>query len=239
MDEPHKAPAEDIRSYGRRHGRKLSPRQERLLAEELPRLAIDLATPPPSAGADLFPADVRDVWLEIGFGGGEHLIWQAEHNPDVGIIGCEPFLDGVVKVVDAVQTRGLSNLRLFPDDARHLLRWLPDASVGRAFILFPDPWPKSRHHKRRLVSAPFLSSLARIMRLGAELRIATDIGDYARTTLIAARATPEFQWQVSGPSDWRERTHDWPPTRYEQKARAAGRHPIYLRFTRTKWNLAA
>src|SRR5690606_4411449 len=110
-----------------------------------------------------------------------------EHNPDIGIIGCEPFLDGVVKVVDAVQTRKLGNVRLFPDDARHLLRWLPRASIGRAFVLFPDPWPKTRHHKRRLVSAPFLQMLARAMRPGAELRIATDIGDYARTTLIAVR----------------------------------------------------
>lgn len=222
---------EDIRTYGRRHGRKLSPRQERLLAEELPRLAIDI-TSPAQAAADLFPAEVHDVWLEIGFGGGEHLVWQAEHNPDIGIIGCEPFLDGVVKVVDAVQARGLGNVRLFPDDARQLLRWLPKASVGRAFILFPDPWPKSRHHKRRLVSAPFLRMLARVMRPGAELRIATDIGDYARTTLIAARATPAFRWMATGPADWRERPHDWPSTRYEQKARAAGRRPIYLRFVR-------
>lgn len=232
MRERHKPSAEDIRTYGRRHGRKLSPRQERLLAEELPRLAIDATAPAPAAAVDLFPAKVRDVWLEIGFGGGEHLIWQAERHPDVGVIGCEPFLDGVVKVVDAVQVRGLKNVRLFPDDARHLLRWLPTASIGRTFILFPDPWPKTRHHKRRLVSASFLRLLARVMRPGAELRIATDIGDYARTTLIAARNAPVFRWLANGPSDWRERTSDWPLTRYEQKAQAAGRRPVFLRFER-------
>lgn len=239
MGEPQKAPSEDIRTYGRRHGRKLSPRQQRLLAEELPRLAIDVTSPPAAVAKDLFPGEVRDVWLEIGFGGGEHLIWQAEQNPDVGLIGCEPFLDGIVKAVDAIQVRGLSNVRLFPDDARHLLRWLPEASIGRVFILFPDPWPKTRHRKRRLVSAPFLGMLARIMKPGAELRIATDIGDYARTTLLAVRATPAFRWLASGPSDWRQRTPDWPPTRYENKAQAAGRHPVYLRFVRVKATKAA
>lgn len=232
MGETQKAPSEGIRTYGRRHGRRFSPRQERLLAGELPRLAIDLASAPPASAAALFPGNVRDVWLEIGFGGGEHLVWQAEQNPDVGMIGCEPFLDGVVKVLDAATTRQLRNIRLLPDDARPLLRWLPESCIGRAFILFPDPWPKTRHRKRRLVSAPFLAALARVMRPGGELRIATDIGDYARTALLAARATPAFRWLASRPNDWRERTPDWPPTRYEQKALAAGRRPVYLRFLR-------
>lgn len=232
MRECHKTPGEDIRSYGRRHGRKFSPRQTRLLADELPRLTIDVASPPPGSAAELFDRQVRDVWLEIGFGGGEHLIWQAEHNRDVGIIGCEPFLDGIVKVLDGIHARGLSNIRLLPDDARPLLRWLPAGSVGRAFILFPDPWPKTRHRKRRLVSAQFLGMLARVMKSGAELRIATDIGDYARTVLLAARASPQLHWLATGPSDWRQRTADWPPTRYEQKALSAGRRPVYLRFER-------
>ncbi len=222
----------DLRSYGRRHGRKLSPRQARLLAESLPKLAIPLEAPPPASVTALFAAPVRDVWLEIGFGGGEHLVWQAERHPDIGLIGCEPFLDGVVKVVDTVQTRGLANVRLVGDDARPLLRWLPEACLGRVFILFPDPWPKARHRKRRLVSRQLLGSLARVMKPGAELRVATDIGDYARTVLLAARAVPAFRWLAAGPSDWRERGADWPPTRYEQKALAAGRRPIYLRFAR-------
>ncbi len=232
MGEPGKSIGEDLRSYGRRHGRKLSPRQARLLAQDLPRLSIDFASTAPASAVDLFPGHVQDVWLEIGFGGGEHLVWQAERNPTIGMIGCEPFLDGVVKVLDAVQTRRLDNVRLVADDARPLLRWLPEASIGRAFILFPDPWPKTRHHKRRLVSAPFLTMLARIMKPGAELRIATDIGDYARTALLAVRDTPAFRWLANGPSDWRERASDWPVTRYEQKALAAGRRPVYLRFER-------
>ena len=233
MGDLQRDPREDIRSYGRRHGRKFSARQERLLTERLPRLAIDLASPPPADSTDLFSCPVREVWLEIGFGGGEHLLWQAERSPDEGLIGCEPYLDGVVKVLDAVETRQLRNVRILADDARPLLRWLPQASIGRVFILFPDPWPKSRHHKRRLVSAAFLRSLARVMKPGAELRIATDIGDYARTSLLAVRATPFFRWLAESPSDWRERTLDWPPTRYEQKAVAAGRRPAYLRFLRT------
>jgi tRNA (guanine-N7-)-methyltransferase len=236
MAEPEKAQIQPIRTFGRRHGRKLSARQQRLLAEELPRLEIDINAPPPRAATDLFPPGIRDVWLEIGFGAGEHLIWQAEQNPDVGFIGCEPYLDGVVKVVDAVLARGLSNVRVFPNDARHLLKWLPESSIGRVFILFPDPWPKKRHHKRRLVSAPFLHTLARVMKPGAELRIATDVGDYARTTLLAVRATPAFRWLANGPADWRNRTADWPMTRYEEKARAEGRRPIYLRFERVAFD---
>lgn len=232
MGEPDRSIGEDLRSYGRRHGRKFSPRQARLLEEELPRLSIDVASAPPATVADLFPGQVQDVWLEIGFGGGEHLVWQAERNPTVGIIGCEPFLDGVVKVLDAVQTRRLDNVRLLADDARPLLRWLPEGSIGRAFILFPDPWPKTRHHKRRLVSPHFLAMLAPVMKRGSELRVATDIGDYARTVLLAVRQTPAFHWLAESPADWRQRGPDWPVTRYEQKALAAGRRPAYLRFER-------
>ncbi|MGB3719138.1 MAG: tRNA (guanosine(46)-N7)-methyltransferase TrmB [Proteobacteria bacterium] len=230
MEEANKVPHDDIRSFGRRHGRKLSARQQGLLANVLPRLRIDLEQPPPENATSLFATDAKDVWLEIGFGGGEHLIWQAEHHPNVGLIGCEPYLDGVVKVLDAVETKGLKNIRVLPDDARRLLRWLPDQSISRVFILFPDPWPKKRHWKRRLVSTQFLATLARVLKPGAELRLATDIGDYARTSLLAFRASPGYAWLAAGPSDWRERTPDWPPTRYEQKAIAQGRRPVYLRF---------
>src|SRR5690606_11578905 len=176
MEEANKVPHDDIRSFGRRHGRKLSARQQGLLANVLPRLRIDLEQPPPENATSLFATDAKDVWLEIGFGGGEHLIWQAEHHPNVGLIGCEPYLDGVVKVLDAVETKGLKNIRVLPDDARRLLRWLPDQSIGRVFILFPDPWPKKRHWKRRLVSTQFLATLARVLKPGAELRLATEIG---------------------------------------------------------------
>ena len=177
---------------------------------------------------------MRETWLEIGFGGGEHLLWQARSAPDVGIIGCEPFLDGVVKVVSAIDDSAgaLGNIRLHPDDARPLLRWLPDASIARAFILFPDPWPKARHQKRRLVSETTLRELARVMAPGAELRLGTDIADYARWMLIAIAREGSFAWTARGPSDWRVRPADWPQTRYEAKAVAAGRRCNYFRLVR-------
>jgi tRNA (guanine-N7-)-methyltransferase len=198
----------------------------------LPRVALNLSDRPPAALADLFAPRVEDVWLEIGFGGGEHLLWQARSNPHVGLIGCEPFEDGVVKVLSAIEQQALVNLRLHVDDARPLLRWLPDAAIGRAFILFPDPWPKKRHQKRRLVSVATLRELARVMRPGAELRLATDIGDYAQWMLLALREQTSFRWLARGPGDWRVRGPDWPPTRYEQKALEAGRRCYYFRLCR-------
>jgi tRNA (guanine-N7-)-methyltransferase len=222
----------DLRSFGRRRGRKPSPRQFALLAQELPRMAIRIADPPPARLEQLFTPPVTEVWLEIGFGGAEHLLWQARANPQVGLIGCEPFEDGVVKALSAIEQEKLGNVRLYADDARPLLRWLPDASIGRAFILFPDPWPKKRHHKRRLVSVATLRDLARVMRPGAELRIATDIGEYARWMLLAVREHRSFGWTVQEPRDWRERGADWPPTRYEQKAVKEGRRCTYFRFHR-------
>jgi tRNA (guanine-N7-)-methyltransferase len=222
----------ELRSFGRRKGRPLSARQRGLVDDELPRLSIDLADPPPQPLTALFSGPVRDVWLEIGFGGGEHLIWQASHHPDVGVIGCEPFLDGVVKVVDAVVQMPLPNVRLHPDDVRALLRWLPDGSLGRAFVLFPDPWPKKRHQKRRLVGTPLLDQLARVMRPGTELRVGTDISDYVRSIMIAVTAHPAFDWPAESPADWQVRPADWPETRYEQKAIREGRRPVYLSFRR-------
>lgn len=232
MSEPPTPTDRELRSFGRRHGRKFSAAQDRLLTEDLPRLAVDLGATVPVPLAGLFASPVRDVWLEIGFGGGEHLLWQAQHHPNVGIIGCEPYLDGVVKVLSAIQSKKLDSVRLHTDDARPLLRWLPPASLSRAFILFPDPWPKARHRKRRLVSPSLVASLARVMMSGAELRLATDIGDYARTALQALCASPEFFWRASSPEDWRIRPEDWPSTRYEAKAVAAGRRCIYLTFVR-------
>jgi tRNA (guanine-N7-)-methyltransferase len=222
----------ELRSYGRRRGRKPSPRQAALLSDVYPRLALPLDSPAPDRLADLFAAPVTDVWLEIGFGGGEHLIWQAKANPDVGLIGSEPFLDGVVKALDAIEKDKAGNVRLYADDARPVLRWLPAAGIGRAFILFPDPWPKKRHHKRRLVSEATLAELARVMRPRAELRIATDIADYARWILEAVRQEGSFAWTAERPADWRERGEGWPPTRYEEKALREGRRCSYFRFRR-------
>ncbi|MDX2159309.1 MAG: tRNA (guanine(46)-N(7))-methyltransferase TrmB [Hyphomicrobiaceae bacterium] len=227
------AVAQDLRSYGRRRGRKLSPRQDRLMRELLPRVSPDLGRPAPQELARaLFVAPVREAWLEIGFGGGEHLLWQARHNPGVGLIGAEPFEDGVVKVLAAIEDEGLGNVAVHGDDARALLRWLPHASIARAFILFPDPWPKRRHVKRRLINPGLLALLARVLKPGAELRIATDIGDYARTILMAFQATEAFVWLAARPDDWRRRSDDWCATRYEAKALREGRRSCYLRFAR-------
>lgn len=226
IDDGAHAKNRELRSFGRRRGRKLSPRQARLMADLLPQVAVDLASPLPQGAVK------NDTWLEIGFGGGEHLVWQAEANPDIELIGCEPFEDGVVKVLDAIDRRRLANVRIHPDDARPLLRSLPEASIARAFILFPDPWPKKRHAKRRLVSTGLLAGLARVLRKDGELRIATDIGDYARTTLLAIGSTPEFQWRAAAPGDWRAPGPDWPETRYQAKALREHRRCYFFRFRR-------
>jgi tRNA (guanine-N7-)-methyltransferase len=228
-DRPHQ---DDLRSYGRRRARAPSARQKALWEDMLPRVAVPGDPERLQRLPELFPQPVRDIWLEIGFGGGEHLVWQARHNPDVGFIGCEPFEDGVVKLLSAIGLEGIANIRVCAGDARPLLRLLPDASIGRAFILFPDPWPKKRHHKRRLISAATLGELARIVRGGAELRIATDVGPYAGAILGAALAGGTFRWTAMGPQDWRERPPDWPQTRYERKAVEAGRRCYYFRFQR-------
>jgi tRNA (guanine-N7-)-methyltransferase len=221
----------EIRSFGRTGARALSQRQQDLLDQLLPKLQLDLAVPPPAL-ATLFTAAVGETWLEIGFGGSEHMIWQAAHNPGVGIIGCEPFIDGVVKALTAVDEQRLGNIRLHADDARDVLRWLPDASIDRAFILFPDPWPKARHRKRRLVSGPTLELLARVMKPGSELRVGTDIADYAHTMLAAFEAQSAFTWTATSPADWREQGADWPVTRYQRKAIREGRRSYFFRFCR-------
>lgn len=228
----------DLRSFGRKRGRKPSARQQRLIAELLPRVRLDMTDPPPVPLVGMFEPPcgrgcIRDVWLEIGFGGAEHLAWQAKHNPGIGHIGCEPFVDGVIKALAAIGDEAIANIKVHDDDARPVLRWLPSGSIGRAFILFPDPWPKRRHAKRRLVSPPVLDLLARALRPGAELRIATDIGEYARSSLLALSGRRDFAWNAAGPEDWRCRPADWPATRYEEKARAQGRRCYFLTYVRT------
>ena len=195
-------------------------------------MRIDL---PERGGLDpqrLFPVPAAELWLEIGFGAGEHLAEQAMAHPDIGFLGAEVFENGVVKLLAEVQRRELANVRILVDDARLLLAALPDACLGRVFILFPDPWPKQRHHKRRMVSPGVLGQLARIMKEGAELRLATDDIGYLRAMLELVPAHPGFAWQARGPADWLRRPPDWPATRYEAKAVAADRIPHFLRFTR-------
>lgn len=193
---------------------------------------VPVGDPAQAATADLFGPEPRRVWLEIGFGGAEHLIWQARANPDVGLIGAEPFEEGVVKALAGIADFNLTNVRLHPDDARPLLDWLPAACVDRAFILFPDPWPKKRHAKRRLVAPSLLRSLGRVMRQGGELRLATDIASYAGEMLLAVRQEGSFAWLAGAPEDWRQRPADWPETRYGQKARREGRAANYFRLRR-------
>jgi tRNA (guanine-N7-)-methyltransferase len=221
-----------LRSYGRRKGKPLSARKERLLGELLPRLRLDLKKPPPAHLADLFEVPVKEVWLEIGFGSGEHLLWQAGHAAEIGFIGCEPFINGMASLLGAVEDQDIKTIRVHGGDAREVLAWLPDRSIGRIFLLFPDPWPKKRQLKRRLLSTDTISELARLLRPGGELRFASDSGDYAAQALLLMRQSGAFRWTAERAADWRERPADWPETRYERKALLEGRSAYYLRFAR-------
>jgi tRNA (guanine-N7-)-methyltransferase len=225
-------PADRPLLYGRRHGPRLRAEARRLLDEVLPRVEFSLEPGAPVDPRRLFPTPPQEIWLEVGFGGGEHLAAQAERHRDVGFLGVEPFVNGVAKLLRAVEREHLSNVRVLMDDARLLLRALGDGSVDRAFILFPDPWPKLRHHKRRLVNRNSLAELARVVRPGGLVRLATDHADYARWMLAAALAEPDLAWTAERARDWREPPTDWVATRYEAKARAAGRRPVFLELAR-------
>lgn len=224
--------ARPLRSYGRRKGKRLTARKQQLVADLLPVLRPDLSAPAQPKLATLFSEPVREVWLEIGFGGGEHLLWQAHANPDVGMIGCEPFLNGVASLLGGIDDHGIETIRIHDGDARDLIAWLPDAAIARAFILFPDPWPKKRQAKRRLVTPALVQSLARIVRPGGELRFASDDMNYAREALATIGRDGAFAWTARRASDWRERPADWPETRYERKALSGHRKPAYLCFRR-------
>ena len=217
--------------FGRRKGHALRKHQAALIENLLPRLKLDLSAPAPDP-ARLFATPVTQVWLEIGFGGGEHLAWQAEQNPDIGFLGCEPFINGVAKLLAEIERRDLANIRIHDGDAREALDWLPDASIGRVFVLHPDPWPKRRHWKRRFIGPDNLDRLARVMAQGAELRIASDWPDYLDWMLRLLVPHPAFVWTARWASDWRARPADWPETRYEAKAIREGRMPAYLIFRR-------
>ena len=219
--------------YGRRRGKKLRSGQQSLLDTLLPRLAIALPAEPAKLDlSSLFGGRVppAGVWLEVGFGAGEHLVWQAEQHPGVGLIGCEPYLNGVAKCLAHIERADIGNVRLFTDDARLLMAALPERSLSRVFALFPDPWPKTRHHKRRFVQRAALDRLAELMVPGAELRLATDDPSYLPGMVEHACAHPAFEWLAEGPADWRGRPADWPSTRYEKKKLAGT--PTFLRLRR-------
>lgn len=180
----------------------------------------------------LFPNPVRKVWLEIGFGGGEHLAEQAEKNPDVGIIGCEPFINGVASLMKHIDLKKVTNVRVYDDDVRHLLKLMAPDSLARIFILFPDPWPKSRHHRRRIVKEKTISQFARLLENGGELRFTSDHQGYVSWALRHLLKNDDLSWTARHPDDWRNPPPDWVETRYEQKARAKGNPPVYLKFER-------
>lgn len=219
--------------YGRFKGKSLKSSQKTWLDQDLAALSpgpVGWAQNPERAALDLDGLfGGRPVWLEIGFGGGEHLVHQAAQNPDVGIIGAEPYINGVAMLLGKIRRAGVDNLAVYPGDARDLLDVLPPASIARAFLLYPDPWPKQRHHRRRFVTQEHLVPLAGVMQPGAILRMATDIPDYVRQALQEVPRAG-FEWLARHPADWREPWDDWRSTRYEQKALREGRAPHYLTF---------
>ncbi len=217
--------------FGRRKGHKLKPRQAALFDTLLPRLALDLSVRAPADLRTLFGA-VEDLRLEIGFGGGEHLAAEAEGAPRTGFIGSEPFVNGMAKMLSLVDAKNLHNIRLHHGDAAELLAWLPGNSLTRIDLIYPDPWPKRRHWKRRFVQAASVAQLARILKAGGEFRFVTDIADYAAWTLRHLAQSPDFVWTAERADDWRLPWPEFSGTRYEAKAKRAGRIPCYLIFRR-------
>lgn len=221
--------------YGRFKGHTLRGSQQVYLKEDLAALSpgdVGWEENPNRENLDLAGLfGERPLWLEIGFGGGEHLIHQAVQNPGVGLIGAEPYINGVAMLLGKIREANVANLRVHPGDARDLFDVLPAGSVSKVFLNYPDPWPKKRHHRRRFVTQEHLTALAQVMADGAELRVATDIEDYVRQTLEEVPKAG-FEWTAQRSADWKEPWSDWVSTRYEQKALREGRTPHYLTFIR-------
>jgi len=224
------------RLYGRRQDKSLTQRQSQLMESLLPDVSVPMEEGGALNPADLFP-DADDCWLEVGFGGGEHLAWQAQQHPNIGMIGAEPFVNGVAKLLTKIDDNDLTNVLVHHGDVRPLLESLPGGALSRLFVLHPDPWPKKRHHKRRMISAWFFEQAARLLKPGGHLRVASDIPDYVCWTLMHAQNNPTFEWLAETPLDWHRRPMDWPETRYEAKARREGRPPAYLVFRRCEETL--
>ncbi|MBC2837191.1 tRNA (guanine(46)-N(7))-methyltransferase TrmB [Paragemmobacter straminiformis] len=227
-------PAPERRNfYGRVHGKTLRGSQKTYLAEDLGKLSLGGVTVDENpARAPLDPVAVfgdRPLWLEVGFGGGEHLVHMAARYPDIGIIGCEPFVNGIAMLLGKIRSAGVTNLRIHPGDVRDLFDVMPDGCFGKVFLNYPDPWPKARHHRRRFVTQGYLQALARVMRPGAEFRVATDIPDYVRQTL---EEVPQAGFVLERQAGQGQAWEDWISTRYEQKALREGRAPHYLTFRR-------
>jgi len=218
--------------FGRRRGKTIRPLQASALAGGLARHRLDLGQPAPADIAALFPAEVSDVRLEIGFGGGEHLRHEAVHHPGVGFIGVEPFVNSMAKMMVAVEETPLANLRVYDDDATQLLDWLPESSLAGIDLLYPDPWPKKKHWKRRFVSQVNLDRFARVLKKGGIFRFASDIESYVNWTLLHVATHGGFAWEAKEADDWKKPYAGWPGTRYEAKALREGRTPAYLTFRR-------
>jgi tRNA (guanine-N7-)-methyltransferase len=218
--------------FGRRKGHKLRPGQAQLIETLLPRLAIDLSHAAPADLRVLFPVPVTDVALEIGFGGGESMIAQARSRPELGILGVEPFINGMAKALAAIESGSIENIRLHFDDAAVLIEWLPDASVTRVDLIHPDPWPKRRHWKRRFVQDDIVARLARVLRPGGEFRFVTDVADYAAWALQRLLRSSEFGWTAQCADDWRKAWPEFTPTRYHAKAAREDRALCFLIFRR-------
>ncbi len=214
--------------FGRAKGKKLRPGQESNIADLLPTLQVDASLPP----EQLFGRPMRELWIEIGFGGGEHLAHRARENPDIGIIGCEPFINGMAKLLAVISQENLDNIRLWQRDATELLPFLPEASFETIYLLYPDPWPKRRQRKRRFISDDTMAMIARLLKRGGEFRFATDIDDYAGWGLAHIMRSTELRWTAERPEDWRKPWAGWPGTRYEAKALREGRTPSYMTFER-------
>jgi tRNA (guanine-N7-)-methyltransferase len=218
--------------FGRRRGKTISPLQTTALAEGLERYRLDLGAPAPSDVRTLFSAEVSDVRLEIGFGGGEHLMHEASAFPGTGFIGVEPFVNSMAKMMTALAEKPLANLRVYDDDATQLLDWLPEASLAGIDLLYPDPWPKKKHWKRRFVSRVNLDRFSRVLTVGGFFRFASDIESYVNWTLLACAAHGGFAWEAADSSDWKMPYPGWAGTRYEDKALRENRRPTYLTFRR-------
>lgn len=218
--------------FGRRRGKRLRSSQEAAIQELLPRLFLDPGTPTPKDLKVFFPRPVEEIRLEIGFGGGEHLLSEIARNPSIGFIGVEPFVNGMAKLLSGLEGKVPANLRLYNDDVIHILDWLPDSSLFQIDLLYPDPWPKKRHWKRRFVSQENLDRFARVLKSGGRFRFASDIESYVNWTLQHCRRHGAFEWEARHADDWRLPFENWPGTRYEAKALREGRKPAYLTFVR-------
>lgn len=220
------------RFFGRRKGHRLRAHQAGLIETLLPRLALELREPAPVPLTALFPVPVAEVRLEIGFGGGEHLLAEAGRNPQTGFLGCEPFVNGMAKALATIEAQGLRNIRLHLGDAVPVLSWLPPASLAGIDLLYPDPWPKRRHWKRRFVQDETIPAMARVLQAGGLFRFASDSADYAAWTLLRFLRAPDFIWTAERADDWRTPWPDFIDTRYHRKAAREGRAPTYLAVRR-------